>query len=201
MPFTSRPADALGRYLDDLSPYSSRQTLADGRRQGSNWFPTTFFRRHTRHPPRKRTKSCQGPVPHRWRVVLACSACKRRAAPVGHMSRPSYISRHAPVNSRCKRRCEQSRAPCAGAWSARDAPFSLSLGPGGVLGSVQAPGGTCDRSGPSYISRPGIHAAKAGRYEQSRAMCGRVVSSRRPIFAQPGAWGCAGERASAGRHL
>ena len=151
--------------------------------------------------------------------------------------------------------------PCTGAWSARDPPFSLSLGAGGMPGSVQAPGGTCEPARPSYLPRHALmrvapplraessHVPRARgeletphfrsawglgvcwgackrraapvidralaispalaftlqtpyvNYEQSRAMCGRVVSSRRPIFAQPGGWGCGGERASAGRLL
>jgi hypothetical protein len=52
MPFTStRPADALGRYLDDLSLWFVRETLTDGRGQGSNWFSTTFFSTASRATP------------------------------------------------------------------------------------------------------------------------------------------------------
>ena len=52
MPFTStRPADALGRYLDDLSLWFVRETLTDGRSQGSNWFSTTFFPTASRATP------------------------------------------------------------------------------------------------------------------------------------------------------
>jgi hypothetical protein len=61
MPFTStRPADALGRYLDDLSLWFVRETLTDGRGQGSNWFSTTFFSTASRATPRRGSSGVGG---------------------------------------------------------------------------------------------------------------------------------------------